>query len=48
MLEDKLEEGMTLGDENKAKAIKDLETARKYLIQGQSVPYTLKQFCLRV
>jgi len=48
VLEDKLEEGMTLGDENKARAIKDLETARKYLIQGQSVPYTLKQFCLRV
>ena len=47
-LEDKLEEGMLQGDMNKASAIKHLETARKYLLQGQSVPYTLKQLCLKV
>ena len=47
-LEDRLEEGMLKGDTNKAKAIKHLETARKYLLQGQSVPYTLKQLCLKV
>ena len=48
VLEDRLEEGMLKGDMNKAAAITQLETARKYILQGQSVPYTLKQFCLRV
>ncbi|MBO4818497.1 MAG: hypothetical protein J5528_00005, partial [Firmicutes bacterium] len=47
-LEDRLEEGMLSGDTNKANAIKHLETARKYLLQGQSVAYTLKQLCLKV
>ncbi len=48
VLEDRLEEGMLKGDMNKAAAVKHLETARKYILQGQSVPYTLKQLCLRV
>ena len=48
VLEDRLEEGMLKGDMDKARAIEHLETARKYLAQGQSVAYTLKQFCLRV
>ena len=47
-LEDRLEESMLRGDTHKANAIKHLETARKFLLQGQSVPYTLKQFCLKV
>ena len=48
VLEDRLEEAMLGGDVHKAAAIKHLETARKYILQGQSVPYTLKQLCLRV
>ena len=47
-LEDRLEEGMLKGDMDKAAAVKHLETARKYLLQGHSVPYTLKQLCVRV
>ena len=48
VLEDRLEEGMLEGDMNKASAIEQLETARKYIMQGHSVPYTLKQLCLKV
>ena len=48
VLEDILEEGMLSGDEQKTEAVPRLEEARKYLKQGQSVSYTLKQFCLLI
>ena len=47
-LEDKLEEYMLSGNKKAMAAIAHVETARKYLKQGHSVPYTLKQMMLRV
>ncbi len=48
VLEDELEQGILEGERAKMEAVPHIETARKYILQGQNTAYTLKQLCLRV
>jgi len=47
-LEENLEAYILKGEINACQSVKHVEAARKYIKQGQSVAYSLKQMCLRV
>jgi len=47
-LEESLEEYILKGEVRACEGVKHVEAARKYIKQGQSAAYSLKQMCLRV